>query len=164
MIFETLKHGRRKGNAVMIVGGKDTGKTTVTEPARSIFHSMNTPQSDSFCPLQDCRGHELFLWQDFRYSPGHPHKEEQGLRLDEGTWNRLLEGLPTRIGVSKSDGNRADFVYDEDAAFIFTGPFRLVAYRNGFPNDNETEQLTCRMRYVHLQQPAPVQLDRSFKH
>ena len=154
-IYEALRHGRRKGNAVMVVGGRDTGKTTVTQPAAMIYRTMECPQSDSFCPLESIRGHELILWHDFRYSPGHPRKEEQGMRLDEGTFNRLLEGLPTRIGVPKSDGTRRDFVYDESAAFIFTGPFSLTAYRNGAPDAKETEQLACRVRYVHFSRLAP---------
>lgn len=164
LIFDALKHGRRKGSAVMLVGGKDTGKTTIVQPAALIFHSMETPQSDSFCPLQDIRGHELFLWQDFRYNPGHPRKDEQGLRVDEGTWNRLLEGLPTRIGVAKTDGARGDFVYSEDAAFIFTGPYTMVAYRNGYPDDKETEQLDARVNYVHFKRPCRQGLDRTFEH
>ena len=84
--------------------------------------------------------------------------------MDEGTWNRWLEGLPTLIGVAKTDGSRSDFVYNEDAAFIFTGPFELTAYRNGQMDEYETEQLACRMRYVRFSRPAPQQgLDRSFK-
>ena len=162
MIYESLKHGRMKGNALMLVGPKDTGKTTVIQPAAKIYHCMDTPQSDSFCPLQDIRGHELFLWQDLRYNPGHPHKEEQGLRIDEGTFNRFLEGLPVRIGVAKVDG-RSDFVYTEDAAFLFTGPYKFVAYRNGFPDAKETEQLDARVQYVLFARPAPTQLDRSFQ-
>ena len=162
-LFETLLHGRRKGNVFMIVGGKDTGKTTITDPARMIFNAMPTPQSDSFCPLQDARGYELFLWQDFRYFPGHPREREQGLRLDEGTWNRLVEGLPTLIGVAKTDGSRGDFVYDEDASFILTGPFKLTAYTNGFVDEYETEQLSCRVKYWMFGRAAPVQRNRSFK-
>jgi len=163
-VYDSFQHGRRKGNALMLVGGKDTGKTTVTEPAAMIFKTMGTPQSDSFCPLQDARGYELYLWHDFRYNPGHPKKDQQGLRLDEGTWNRLLEGLPTLIGVAKSDGHRADFVFKDNAPFIFTGPFKLLAYRNGLPNEKETEQLTCRLRYWVFDKPAPERRDRSFKH
>ena len=162
-IFTVLKEGRCKGGALMIVGGRDTGKTTVTEPARLIYQTMKTPQSDSFCPLQDIRGHELLLWQDFRYNPGHPRRSEQGLRIDEGTWNRLLEGLPTLIGVSKSDASRSDFVYEEDAAMIFTGPFELLAYRNGHVDEVETEQLACRMRYIFFRQPARA-MPRRLKH
>ena len=161
--YETLEHGRRKGNAMMLVGGKDTGKTTVTDPAACIFKTMGTPQSDSFCPMQDARGFELFLWQDFRYSPGNPRKDEQGLRLDEGTWNRLLEGLPTRIGVAKSDSSRTDFVFEDNTPFIFTGPFKLVAYRSGRPDTSETEQLACRLKYWVFDTPAQADLDRSFK-
>ena len=164
LVFEALKHGRRKGNAVMLVGGKDTGKTTITEPLNSIFHCMHTPQSDSFCPLEGCRGHEVFLWQDFRYNPGHPNQKEQGMRLDEGTWNRFLEGLPTRIGVPKTDGCRADFVYTEDAALIFTGPYKMTAYRHGCPDVKETEQIDIRVTYVEFLMPAPPFRDRSFKH
>ena len=115
---------------------------------------MVTPAADSFCPLENIRGHELFLWHDFRYNPGHPDKDERGLRVDEGTWNRWLEGLPTLIGVPKTDGSRADFVYKEDAAFIFTGPFEFTAYKNGRPNLRETEQLTTRVRYVYFNKPA----------
>ena len=81
-IFEALEHGRQKGNAVKLVGGKDTGKTTVTQPASMIYKTMECPQADSFCPLEGIRGHELILWHDFRYAPGHPKKEEQGMRLD----------------------------------------------------------------------------------
>ena len=105
----------------------------------------------------------MFLWQDFRYFPGHPRDKEQGLRLDEGTWNRLVEGLPTLIGVAKTDGCRADYVYDEDAAFILTGPFKLTAYKDGFVDAHETEQLACRMKYWMFNRPAPCQRDRSFK-
>ena len=76
-MYTAFEQGRRKGNAVMVVGGRDTGKTTVTEPARLIFNSMQTPQSDSFCPLQNIRGHEVLLWQDFHFNPGHPRKDEQ---------------------------------------------------------------------------------------
>ena len=155
MLFQTLTAGRSKGNALMIVGGKDTGKTTITQPAAHVFKSMPTPQSDSFCPLQNIRGYELFLWQDLRYSPGHPDKDQQGLRVDEGTWNRWLEGLPTLIGVPKTDGGRADFVYDEDAAFLFTGPFQFVAYRDRRPDIRETEQLSTRIRYVHFANESP---------
>ena len=162
-LYETFEHGRRKGNAMMLLGGKDTGKTTITQPAASIFRTMDTPQSDSFCPLQDARGFELYLWQDFRYNPGHPRKEDQGLRLDEGTWNRLLEGLPTRVGVAKSDSSRADFVFDENAPFIFTGPFKLVAYRHGRPDEKETEQLTCRVKYWEFARPGAPNPDRAFK-
>ena len=138
----------------MIVGGKDCGKTTITQPGAKVFQCMPTPQSDSFCPLQNCRGYETFLWQDFRYNPGHPKKDEQGLRIDEGTWNRLLEGLPTLIGVAKTDGSRADFVFDEDVAFLFTGPFELTAYRNGVVDVRETEQIATRIRYVRFDLPA----------
>ena len=38
-VFEALKYGRRKGNAVMIVGCRDTGNTTVTAPADFIFNA-----------------------------------------------------------------------------------------------------------------------------
>ena len=148
-LYEALVHGRKKGYPLMIVGGNDTGKTTITQPAAVIFKTMPTPQADSFCPLESCRGHELFLWHDFRYNPGHPGRDEQGLRIDEGTWNRLLEGLPTRIGVPKT-GDRTDFLYDEDAAFIFTGPFEMTAYKNGKPDAKETAQLACRVQHVHF--------------
>ena len=99
-----MKFGRRKGNAFMIVEGKDTGKTTVSQPIEDIYKTMKCPQADSFCPLEKIRGHDVLLWQDFRFNPGHPQREEVGLRLDIGTWNRLLEGLPTEIGVPKTDG------------------------------------------------------------
>lgn len=160
-LFETLNIGRRKGNALMLVGGRDTGKTTVTQPSEEIYQTMKCPQSDSFCPLEDIRGHELLLWHDFRYSPGHPR--EPGLRLDIGTWNRLLEGLPCPIGVPKSDGSKKDFVYTEDAPLIATGPFQPTGYKDGVPNDKETEQLTCRMKFVHFKRPAPDDVDRGFK-
>ena len=62
-------------------------------------------------------------WQGFRDDRGHPQKEEQGiaghqLRLDVGTWTRLLEGLPTCIGVPKSDGSWSNFMCQEDAPFV----------------------------------------------
>ena len=154
-VYDCLTAGREKGNALMIVGGKDCGKTTISQPSAAIFKSMPTPQADSFCPLQNCRGYELFLWQDFRYNPGHPRKDDQGLRIDEGTWNRLLEGLPTLIGVPKTDGGRADFVFDEDVSFLFTGPFELTAYRNGVVDVRETEQIATRIKYVRFDRPAP---------
>lgn len=154
-VYEALDKGRQKGNALMLVGGSDTGKTTVTQPAAMIFRTMECPQADSFCPLESIRGHELILWHDFRFSPGHPKKSEQGMRLDEGTFNRLLEGLPTRIGVPKSDGSRRDFVYEESAAFIFTGPFALTAWKDGKPDAVETEQIARRIKYVHFSEPAP---------
>jgi len=163
-IFETLRFGRRKGNALMLVGGKDTGKTTLTQPLELIYKTMKRPQADSFCPLEKIRGHELLLWQDFRYNPGHPKgKDEAGLRLDIGTWNILLEGLPTSIGVPKSDGSKSDFVYEEDAPLIATGPFQPTGYKDGVPNEKETEQLTCRMKFTHFRHPAPGAVDRSFK-
>ena len=164
VMYTALEQGRCKGGAVMLVGGNDTGKTTVTEPARLIYATMKTPQSDSFCPLENIRGHELILWQDFRYSPGHPRPSEQGLRIDEGTWNRLLEGLPTMIGVPKNGSGRTDFTYEEDAPMIFTGPFELLAYRNGVVDRRETEQLTCRLQYIYFQQPVCKTLNRKFKH
>ena len=93
-------------------------------------------------PRESCthciRGHELLPWQDLRYAPGHPSKEEQGLRIDEGSWNRWLEGLPTLIGVPKSAGTR-DFVCTEDAGFVFTGPFELTAWLHGVPDEYETD-------------------------
>ena len=56
------------------------------------------------------------------------------------------EGLPTLIGVAKTDGSRADFVYREDGVFICTGPFKLQAYEGGRVDQCETEQLDCRMK------------------
>ena len=164
ILFEAVTAGRSKGNAVMLVGGKDCGKTTLTEPLRMIYKVMPTPQADSFCPLENIRGHEVLLWQDFRYAPGHPRKEEQGLRIDEGTWNRLLEGLPTLIGVPKTDGGRHDFVFDEDVGFVFTGPFPVIAWRNGMQDQCETEQITTRLRYINLARPAPPRRGRPLKH
>ena len=164
-LYETLKYGRRKGNAFMVVGGKDTGKTTVTQPLEHIYHTMKTPQSDSFCPLETIRGHDILLWQDFRYNPGHPKKEEVKLRLDIGTWNRLLEGLPTPIGVPKSDGSKTDFVYTENAPLIATGPFVPTGYKDGVPNEFETEQITCRIKFWHFRRPQTddASLNRGFK-
>ena len=139
----------------MVVGGKDTGKTTVTQPSACVYKSMPNPQSDSFCPLESIPGYELFLWQDLRHSPGNPDKDQQGLCVDEGTWSRWLEGLPTLVGVPKTGGSSGDFVYDEDAAFLFTGPFEFVAYRNRQPDPRETEQLSTRVKYVHFATQAP---------
>ena len=150
-VFRALTAGRQKGNALMIVGPGDSGKTTVTSPAAEIFKAMPTPQSDTFCPLERIRGHELLLWQDLRYNPGHPDKDTRGLRVDEGTMNRLMEGQPTLIGVPKSLG-ASDFVYTEDVAMIFTGPRRFQAYRDREPDAIETAQLTSRMKYVEFTQ------------
>ena len=124
---------------------------------------MPTPQADSFCALQNIRGHEVLLWQTFRYSPGHPLKEEQVLRIDEGTWNRLLEGLPTLVGLAKTYGSRADFALDEDAAFLFTGPFGLTSWRNGIPDEREIEQLATRLQYVRFNRPAPPRKVKALK-
>ena len=163
-LYETLKFGRRKGNAFMVVGGRDAGKTTLTQPAEHIYKTMKCPQSDSFCPLESIRGHDVLLWQDFRFNPGHPKKDEVGLRLDIGTWNRLLEGLPTPIGVPKSDGSRSDFLYEENAPLIATGPFQPVGYKDGVANEKETEQITCRIKFWHLRRPAPdAGLNRTLK-
>ena len=162
-VFEALEHGRQKGNALMMVGPPDTGKTTVTKPLAAIYKVMGTPQSDSFCPLEFIRDYELVLFQDFRYAPGHPGgREEQGIRVDEGTFNRLLEGLPTKIGVPKSGGSR-DFDYEGTAPLIFTGPFQIVAYRNGVPDQRETDQINSRVRYMLFNSPAPLVLNRSFQ-
>ena len=162
-LYETLAIGRRKGNAFMIVGGKDTGKTTITNPIEMIFQTMTTPQSDSFCPLESIRDFEVLLWQDFRYNPGHPKKDEQGVRLDIGTWNRLLEGLPTRIGVPKTDGSRTDFTYDGNAPLVATGPFEPTGYKDGVANETETKQLTCRCKFTRFEFPAPEKLNRDLK-
>ncbi len=161
-VFEALEMGRQKGNAVMIVGPPDTGKTTVTKPLEKIYKVMGTPQSDSFCPLEFIRDYELVLFQDFRYAPGHPKKGEQGIRVDEGTFNRLLEGLTTKIGVPKSDGAR-DFDYEGTAPLIFTGPFQITAHRNGVPDKRETDQISSRVKYIFFNAPAPPVLNRSFK-
>ena len=83
--------------------------------------------------------------------------------MGEGTWTRLIEGLPTLIGVAKTDGCRAGYVYDEDSASILTGPFKLTAYKDGFADAHETEQLACRMKYWMFNRPAPCQRNRSFK-
>ena len=85
------------------------------------------------------------------------------MRLDEGTWNRILEGLPTLIGVAKSDSSRADFVFDENTPSIITGPFKLIAYRNGRPDAVETEQLSCRVKYWEFSSPTTGPLNRAFK-
>ena len=47
---------------------------------------------------------------------------------------------------------------------IFTGPFQLLAYRNGKPDMMETDQLTCRMEYVFFNKPASGVLNRKMKH
>ena len=73
------------------------------------------------------------------------------------------KGLPTLIGVAKTDGSRADFVYDEDVAFVFTGPCMMAAYKNGVVDDYETAQLTCRVKYWAFSRAAPEQRNRSFK-
>ena len=78
---------RMKGNAVMIVGGKDSGKSTITDPMFVLYKCFGTPPASSNCPLMRCRGHEVFLWQDFRYLPGKPGSaEESGNR---STMDRL---------------------------------------------------------------------------
>ena len=74
-LFETLLHGRRKGNAFMVVGGKDTGKTTLTDPARLIFKAMMTPQADSFCPLQECTRPRSLLVAGLPILPGASARE-----------------------------------------------------------------------------------------
>ena len=75
-----------------------------------------------------------------------------------------MEGLPTSIGVAKSDSSRTDFVYDEDAPMIFTGPFELRAYRDGRVDSVETEQLACRLQYIFFRNPTPGNLGRKLKH
>ena len=50
--------------------------------------------------------------------------------------------------MAKTSGARG-FVYKEDAAMIFNGPFPLTAYRNGRADAHETEQLDAR---VHLEE------------
>ena len=109
-LFTVLDLGRRvrekqmKGNALMIIGGADTGKTILTDPLRLIFKAFITPSARTTAPLMLCRGHELFLWQDFRYNPGKPgRKEDCGMQLDEGAFNRLLEGQPTLVEVTRTE-------------------------------------------------------------
>jgi len=139
----------------MVVGGKDSGKTTITLPLRLIFKCFITPPASSTAPLLNCRGHELFLWQDFRYFPGKPgRKEDVGLQIDEGCFNRLLEGEPTLIEVPKNAG--VDFVFSEDTPFVATGPFEFQAYKDGVPNAYETDQLATRMQYFHFGKSVPV--------
>jgi len=152
-LFCALDLGRRvgdlrmKGNAVMLVGGKDTGKSTITDPMFVLYKVFPTPPASSNCPLMKCRGHEVFLWQDFRYAPGKPGSaEDRGLRLDEGSLNRLLEGYATLVQMPKNEG--ADFVFHEDTPFIATGPFQLTAYTpDGEVDEYETEQMTTRFTY-----------------
>jgi hypothetical protein len=87
--------------------------------------------------------------KDFRYSPGKPgRKDDVGLQLDEGSFNRILEGEPALVEVPKNEG--FDFVFDEDTPFVATGPFELVVYKNGVPNAYETGQLATRLQYVHF--------------
>ena len=62
-IFETLTAGRSKGNDLMIVGGQYCGKTAIAQPAGDIFKTIPKLESDYFCPIQNMRGHELFVWQ-----------------------------------------------------------------------------------------------------
>ncbi|CAK0882876.1 unnamed protein product [Prorocentrum cordatum] len=181
-VFEALEMGRQKGNPVMMVGPPDTGKTPVTKPLEKIYKVMGIPQSDSFCPLEFIRDYELVLFQDFRYAPshpkkgeqgfrnptdfryapGHPKKGEQGIRVGEGTFNRLLEGLTTKIGVPKSDGTR-DFDCEGTAPLIFTGPFQITACRNGVPDKRETDQINSIVKYIFFNALAPPVLNRSFK-
>ena len=40
-----------------------------------------------------------------------------------------------------------DFIFDEDPPFIATGPFKLVAHKDGAPDGVETEQLHTRLQY-----------------
>ena len=61
----------------------------------------------------------------------------------------------------KTDGSRSGFVYDEDAAFLFTGPFQIVAYRNRRPDARETEQLTTRVHYATFNNEARHQRSTS---
>ena len=46
---------------------------------------------------------------------------------------------------------------------ILTGPFQLLAYRNGVVDRVETEQLACRMRYIFFNQPTHGSLNRKLK-
>ena len=54
---------------------------------------------------------------DGRWKP----MEGAGLQLDEASFNRLLEGLPTLVEMPKNEG--PDFVFEEDTPLIATGPF-----------------------------------------
>ena len=62
-----------------------------------------------------------------------------------------------------TDGPRGDNVYNEGAAFIFTSPPFLTAYKNGYVDEHETEQLSCRMKYWVFPRAAPDTRNRSFK-
>ena len=65
--------------------------------------------------------------------------------------------------MAKTDGSRADFVFDDDVAFLFTGPFHLTAWKNGQPDQHETDQLATRMKYVHFARPAPPRQGKALK-
>ena len=43
---------------------------------------------------------------------------------------------------------------------ILTGPFQLLAYRNGVVDRVETEQLACRMLYIFFNQPTHGSLNQ----
>ena len=82
MLYQALALLREKGNIIMLIGGKGTGKTTMTKPAGIIFISMPTQQADSFCPLEKIHQYEIVLRQEFRYNPGHPTVDGRGLCID----------------------------------------------------------------------------------
>ena len=65
--------------------------------------------------------------------------------------------------MPKSAGAR-DFVYTEDAGFVFTGPFELTAWRNGVPDEYETDQLTTRLQYITFRRLAPPRRGKPMKH
>ena len=68
----------------MIVGVKDPGKSTTPDPTFVLYKPFPAPPASGNCPLMKCRGHEVFLWQDFRCAPGKPGSpEDRGSRLDE---------------------------------------------------------------------------------
>ena len=90
-------------------------------------------------------------------------KKSKAFALIRAPGTDCSKGLPTFIGVAKTDSSRGYFVYDEDAACIFTGPFTITAWRNGRPDERDTAQLATPSKYIHGQRPAPKLLGPSLR-
>lgn len=151
IVVRALKHGRRKGYNVLIVGSPNGGKSFTFKVLAKIFKTFKTSEMDNF-PLQGIHGMEVAVLQDVRF-------ESFGLHWDG--WLRWAEGEDVKVKLPRNHFKES-MEYNGMAPIFATmaSPFEYPlseARKTGRNVEYENGQFRSRFTTVTYRTPIPVE-------
>ena len=151
IVVRALRHGRRKGYNVLIVGAPNGGKSFTFKVLAKIFSAFKTSGMDNF-PLQGIHGKEVAVLQDVRY-------ESFGLHWDG--WLRWAEGEDVKVKLPRNHFKES-LEYSGMALIFATmaSPFEYPlseARKTGRNVEYENGQFRSRLTTVTYRAAIPVE-------